>query len=57
MASIPEINAGKVTESADAMPVMNHHDVTVKEALGKIMEIAEEDPNADSYYPEDEEVL
>ena len=57
MASIPEIKAGKVTETKAAMPLLNEEEDAAAIAYRKIMELAEVDPNADSYYPEDEEKL
>ena len=57
MASIPEIKAGKVTETTEAMPPLVQNEDIAAEALGKIMGLAEEDPNAGSYFPEDEEIL
>ena len=57
MASIPEIEVGKMTETKEAMPLLDEKGYTPAAAYHKIMELAEEDPNADSYYPEDEEKL
>ena len=58
MASIPEIEVGEMTETKEAMPLLDENgDAPDAAAYRKIMELAEEDPNADSYYPEDEEKL
>ena len=54
MASIPEIQVGKMTETKEAMPLLDEKgDAPDAAVYRKIMELAEEDPNADSYYPED----
>ena len=70
MASIPEIEVGNVTETHKGMPLRGYdkqepeietqldpeqHSPEVIAAYRKIMELAEVDPNADSYFPEDEE--
>ena len=72
MASIPEIEVGNVTETHKGMPLRGYdkeeleietqldpeqHSPEVIAAYRKIMELAEVDPNADSYFPEDEEKL
>ena len=72
MASIPEIEVGNVTETNAGMPLRGYdkeeleieteldpeqHSPEITAAYRKIMELAEEDPNADSYFPEDEEKL
>jgi hypothetical protein len=72
MASIPEIEVGNVTETHAGMPLRGYdkeepeieteldpeqHSPEVIAAYQRIMEVAEEDPNADSYFPEDEEKL
>ena len=72
MASIPEIEVGNVTETHKGMPLRGYdkeeleietqldpeqHSPEVIAAHRKIMELAEVDPNADSYFPEDEEKL
>jgi hypothetical protein len=72
MASIPEIEVGNVTETHKGMPLRGYdkeeleieteldpdqHSPEVLAAYQRIMELAEEDPNADSYFPEDEEKL
>jgi hypothetical protein len=58
VASIPEIEVGKMTENKEAMPLWDENgDAPVAAAYRKIMDLAEEDPDADSYYPEDEEKL
>ena len=72
MASIPEIEVGNVTETHKGMPLRGYdkeeleietqldpdqHSPEVLAAYQRIMEVAEEDPNADSYFPEDEEKL
>ena len=72
MASIPEIEVGNVTETHKGMPLRGYdkqepeieteldseqHSPEITAAYRKIMELAEVDPNADSYFPEDEEKL
>ena len=58
MASIPEIEVGKMAEIKEALPLLDENgDAPDAAAYRKIMELAEEDSNADSYYPEDEEKL
>ena len=72
MASIPEIEVGNVTETHAGMPLRGYdkeeleieteldpeqHSPEITAAYRKIMELAEVDPNADSYFPEDEEKL
>ena len=72
MASIPEIEVGNVTETHKGMPLRGYdkqepeieteldpeqHSPEITAAYRKIMELAEEDPNTDSYFPEDEEKL
>ena len=72
MASIPEIEVGNVTEKHTGMPLRGYdkeeleieteldpeqHSPEITAAYRKIMELAEVDPNADSYFPEDEEKL
>jgi hypothetical protein len=58
MASIPEIQVGKMTETKEAMPLLDENgDAPDAAAYRKIMELAEEDPNADSYYSEYENKL
>ena len=72
MASIPEIEVGNVTKTHKGMPLRGYdkeepeietqldpdqYSPEVIAAYRKIMELAEEDPNADSYFPEDEEKL
>ena len=72
MASIPEIEVGNVTETHAGMPLRGYdkqeleieteldpeqHSPEVIAAYQRIMELAEVDPNADSYFPEDEEKL
>jgi hypothetical protein len=72
MASIPEIEVGNVTETHKGMPLRGYdkqeleieteldpeqHSPEVIAAYQRIMELAEVDPNADSYFPEDEEKL
>ena len=72
MASIPEIEVGNVTETHKGMPLRGYdkeeleieteldpdqYSPEVIAAYRKIMELAEVDPNADSYFPEDEEKL
>ena len=72
MASIPEIEVGNVTETHKGMPLRGYdkeeleieteldpeqYSPEVLAAYRKIMELAEVDPNADSYFPEDEEKL
>ena len=64
MASIPEIEIGKVTETHKGMPLRGYdkeeleietqldpeqHSPEVIAAYRKIMEVAEQDPNAHSY--------
>ena len=72
MASILEIEVGNVSETHKGMPLRGYdkeepeietqldpdqHSPEVIAAYRKIMELAEVDPNADSYFPEDEEKL
>ena len=72
MASIPEIEVGNVAETHKGMPLRGYdkeeleietqldpdqYSPEVIAAYRKIMELAEVDPNADSYVPEDEEKL
>ncbi len=72
MASIPEIEVGNVSETNAGMPLREYdkkepeieteldpdqYSPEVIAAYRKIMEVAEEDPNTDSYFPEDEETL
>ena len=72
MASIPEIEVGNVTETHKGMPLRGYdieeleietqldpdqYSPEVIAAYQRIMELAEVDPNADSYFPEDEEKL
>ena len=72
MASIPEIEVGNVSETNAGMPLRGYDKKELEieteldpdqyspetiAAYRKIMELAEVDPNVDSYFPEDEEKI